>query len=87
MKTKTYKASAIVVNDKEEYIDNPYFKLQGGRTIDWDDVYYADWRDNEGQVEAAFRAGRSGAGDLVSLNCGDDGVYLTTTDKVKKSKK
>lgn len=79
-----YKASCVVVDAHENYLDRPFFKLSHRRTIDWDDVFYADWRDNDGQVEAAFQAARNGTGGLVSLDCGDDGVYLTTTDKIKR---
>lgn len=81
---KTYKASTRVVDKEGDFLDNPFFKLSGGRTVAWDDVRSADWRDNEGQIECAFLVAREGTGDLVSLDCGDDGVYLTTTDKIKK---
>lgn len=61
-----------------------YFKLKGGGTVKMDDVGGADWRDNEGQIEAAFAVARAGEGKLICLSAGDDHVWLTTSDKIKK---
>lgn len=80
---KTLEAGFVLVDEEtEEYIEEPYFILYDGRRIKNEDVFGADWKDNDGQIEAAFKAARNGKGELICLNCGDDEVWLTTDDKI-----
>lgn len=80
---KTLQAGFVIVDeDTEEYLDEPYYILRGGKWVKEEDVFGADHRDDDGIIEAAFAAGRNGKGELVCLNCGDDEVWLTTDDKI-----
>ena len=80
---KTLQADFILIDEKtEEYVDEPYYKLRGKRRVKEEDVFGADHRDQDGQIEAAFKAARNGTGALICLDCGDDSVWLTTEDKI-----
>lgn len=81
-------ASMLVCDEKtEEELDDPYYQIEDGSGdwVPWNDVQGADWKDTDGQIEAAFTVAREGTGDLVQLCCGDDEIWVTTTDKIKKS--
>jgi hypothetical protein len=82
---KTLEATLKLINEKtENYLAEPYYELIDGRRVHIDDVAGADWRDNDGQIEAAFAVARQGKGELICLAAGDDNVWLTTADKIKR---
>ena len=85
---KTLNATFIIEDKKTgKLLVEPYYKLKGRekRWIREVDVQSADWRDEEGIIQAAFNVGcRCGAGDLIRLDCDDDAVYLSTTDKINR---
>lgn len=77
---KTIEADLRMVPKGDEDL---YFKLYGGGTVLFADVQGADWKDNDGQIEAAFAAARAGTGELICLAAGDDNIWLTTADKIR----
>ena len=81
---KEIEAESVWFDEDENEIDEPYFQLKDGRRVLISDVGYADWKDTDGQCEAAFFVARAGTGELISLVAGDDAVWLTTSDKIQK---
>lgn len=76
----------VTDEDTEVELEQPFFSTEDGRRALWEHVYFADWKDDDGQHEAVESAARDGKKGVVRINCGDDNYYFVNESRLKAVK-
>lgn len=77
----------IIDEKTEEYLPEPFFSTEDGRRAADEHVYFADWKDYDGQHEAVESAAKDGKKGVVCISCGDDNYYFVNESRLRKVRK